>query len=425
MAVDVSADLDRAIADLRAIDSDLSVITGRGGGALSDRINRKRPAANFSSRISFDGNERRVQEVGDRRRITISVGNDNNEPGGRLLKRVRYSDSREGRNFHEDDEDDREPPIRRSIQSSVVMPTIETKSREVVLNEMKKKEKREDVARNRNLFGRLLVGTLKQFQKEEKAIQPVETVQAQKQREVERRLELTKKEDLEKVRSVKEELLAKRREKEKEIQKLNRMKAITQYAEEKIKHYERLQNYIQTQTKPPLFYLPAKHTLRTLELLKNSSKKIDSLIGHRRDQMEKELRKDEEGSEGELDVGPVRSKVVTASDNKAEEAASANIEDLEEPKLEEPMEEDEAEEKDVVKVRVESPVNRTVESKVNGNKSGNHENENEDRGYSSDENSRDVVSASQKRNSRDSRSRSKSNSSSNGASSGSASGDEN
>lgn len=109
---------------------------------------------------------------------------------------------------------------------------------------------------------------------------------------------------------------------------------------------------------------PRKLIVRILFVKGKIFNKILGLIGHRRDQMEKELRKDEEGSEGELDVGPVRSKVVTAGDNKAEEAASANIEDLEEPKLEEPMEEDEAEEKEVVKVRVESPVNRTVESKV-------------------------------------------------------------
>ena len=48
--------------------------------------------------------------------------------------------------------------------------------------------------------------------------------------------------------------------------------------EEKEKHFRRLQCFIQTQTKPPLFYLPAKHTLRTLELLKESSKKIEGMF---------------------------------------------------------------------------------------------------------------------------------------------------
>ena len=89
-----------------------------------------------------------------------------------------------------------------------------------------------------------------------------------------------------------DQLMAKKREKEMEIQALRRQKAIEQsvssdilclfysfnnfQAEEKMKHFKRLACFIQTQTKPPLFFLPAKHTLRTLELLKESSKKIES-----------------------------------------------------------------------------------------------------------------------------------------------------
>jgi hypothetical protein len=73
-----------------------------------------------------------------------------------------------------------------------------------------------------------------------------------------------------------------------------------------MKHFRRLACFIQTQTKPPLFFLPAKHTLRTLELLKDSSKKIESncicsypsinwpglaLIEMRREEMDRELKR--------------------------------------------------------------------------------------------------------------------------------------
>ena len=46
-------------------------------------------------------------------------------------------------------------------------------------------------------------------------------------------------------------------------------------AEQKQEHFRKLQNFIQTQAKPPIFYLPAKHTLRTLELLKNTAKRVE------------------------------------------------------------------------------------------------------------------------------------------------------
>lgn len=171
------------------------------------------------------------------------------------------------------------------------MPTIETKSRAAVISEMKKNENKQDQVRNRRLFGNLLVATLRQFQNEEKTVGSKGQVQIDKQREVERRLEETEKENRNRMMREREALMGKKREKEMEIQALRRQKAIEQSAEEKTKHFRRLQCFIQTQTKPPLFFLPSKHTLRTLELLKESSKKIDTLIELRREEMDRELRR--------------------------------------------------------------------------------------------------------------------------------------
>lgn len=102
--------------------------------------------------------------------------------------------------------------------------------------------------RNRRLFNNLLVGTLRQFQKDEdnkshsqvpnttifyvpnlKFDEIYEAIKIDKQREVELRLEQSDKENKDRMQKEKEELLIKRREKEMEIVSLRRKKAIQQY----------------------------------------------------------------------------------------------------------------------------------------------------------------------------------------------------
>ncbi|VDM74249.1 unnamed protein product [Strongylus vulgaris] len=75
-----------------------------------------------------------------------------------------------------------------------------------------------------------------------------------------------------------QKLFDERREQEKELRSLQRKKALIQYAEAKKEHYKLLRNFIQTQTKPTLFFAPAKHSMRSLELLKASEKAIDGEI---------------------------------------------------------------------------------------------------------------------------------------------------
>lgn len=303
MAVSVDTQLEKAYDDLRSIDNSLSTLTGR---SLQERVSRKRSAPDDRELLN-DGSERHVQEGG--RRITIST--DNNERYG---KRIRYGNDYQPGNDNYRESRDYSPPHnrapRRALASSVVMPTIETKSRAAIITEIKKNETKEDSVRNRRLFNNLLVGTLRQFQKDE---DNKSHSQIDKQREVELRLEQSDKENKDRMQKEKEELLIKRREKEMEIVSLRRKKAIQQYAEDKLQHFCRLQCFIQTQTKPPLFFLPAKHTLRTLELLKESSKKIEVLIELRRDEMQRELRRDTTASgdedEGQQSAG-VKSSVV-------------------------------------------------------------------------------------------------------------------
>ncbi|EYB81076.1 hypothetical protein Y032_0393g607 [Ancylostoma ceylanicum] len=187
-------------------------------------------------------------------------------PGGKR-QRMDYDDM--------DDEDDRDIRPKRTLASTVVMPSIETKSREERIEEMNKTEKKEVTTRNRRMFSNLLMGTLTRFQKDEKKIQNVEKIQAEKQKEVEKRLEDKKREDREKIMAERQKLFDERREQEKELRALQRKKALIQYAEAKKEHYKLLRNFIQTQTKPTLFFAPAKHSMRSLELLKASEKAID------------------------------------------------------------------------------------------------------------------------------------------------------
>ncbi|PIO72656.1 hypothetical protein TELCIR_05403 [Teladorsagia circumcincta] len=95
-----------------------------------------------------------------------------------------------------------------------------------------------------------------------------------------------------------QKLFDERREQEKELRALQRKKALMQYAEAKKEHYKLLRNFIQTQTKPTLFFVPSKHSLRSLELLKASEKAIDGLMELRQKELEREL---ENGGDDERD----------------------------------------------------------------------------------------------------------------------------
>ncbi|CAK5062383.1 unnamed protein product [Meloidogyne enterolobii] len=286
MAVDVNSALNRAYEELRNIDLDLSTLSG-----VQDRFSTRKRSANDSGNVTNTSNDRRILDGGRR----IIVG-----PEG-SAKRSRHDDDpwNEQHQHNRYPQRDYSPPSLRPQRtlSSVIMSstsgasTIETKSRTAVITEKKKSETKEDAVRNRRLFSNLLVGTLRQFQKEEKTVGVKGQAQLEKQREVERRLEENEKENRERLLRERDSLMEKRRDKEMQIQALRRQKAIEQSAEEKTKHFQRLACFIQTQTKPPLFFLPSKHTLRTLELLKDSSKKIETLIELRREEMDRELKR--------------------------------------------------------------------------------------------------------------------------------------
>ncbi|XGW05923.1 hypothetical protein V3C99_016356 [Haemonchus contortus] len=277
-------ELDGTIATLRTNRRDFDI----GGAGVKRRISHEGGYGGDR----FSNGSGRVTVVSDaspgfnRRRIEMVRGDE--RPNKR--QRVEYDEV--------DDDDDRDMRPKRTLASTVVMPSIETKSREEKIEEMNKTEKKEVTTRNRRMFSNLLMGTLTRFQRDEKKIQNVEKIQAEKQLEVEKRLEDKKREDREKIIAERQKLFDERREQEKELRALQRKKALIQYAEAKKEHYKLLRNFIQTQTKPTLFFVPAKHSLRSLELLKASEKAIDGLMELRQKELEREL---ENGVEEEHD----------------------------------------------------------------------------------------------------------------------------
>ncbi|KAI6189596.1 Pinin [Aphelenchoides bicaudatus] len=205
---------------------------------------------------------------------------------------------------------------RRHVSSSVVIP-IETRSRNDIISDIKKTEKKEDVARNQRMLNNLLFGTLDKFRREVKTATPAANAQQKKLMEIDERLEKTKEEARERIYQEKQEMFAKRREEEVEVKKQRRLKAIELGAKDKEEHFRRLQRFIQTSAKPPIFYLPVKHTPETEELLEQSSKSIEGLIEKLREDSEKQMNGGD-SSDGEPQSNRLASRVVTANDDNEE-----------------------------------------------------------------------------------------------------------
>ena len=88
--------------------------------------------------------------------------------------------------------------LSRSLQSTVIMPAIETKSRDEKIQELAKSEKKEVVSRNKRMFSNLM-GTLSQFKRSETKPMEAEKKQQEKLNKVDKKLEQAKIQEKEKV----------------------------------------------------------------------------------------------------------------------------------------------------------------------------------------------------------------------------------
>ncbi|CAC42335.1 Pinin/SDK/MemA protein domain-containing protein [Caenorhabditis elegans] len=185
---------------------------------------------------------------------------------------------------NEADEEEYGKRQKRTIQSTVVMPALDSKGREEKIEKLKETENKDSKQRNRRLFSNLIMGTLSSFKKTEK-----KTTQQEKQEEVEKKLEETKKKDFESRKEEKHDLLNKRREQEKELKSLQRKKALIQYAEHHANQLKLMKGWIKTTTSPHIFWQPVKHTVRSLELKQATERQLDDQIADREEQLKKDL----------------------------------------------------------------------------------------------------------------------------------------
>uniref|UniRef100_A0A8R1DYG6 Pinin_SDK_memA domain-containing protein n=1 Tax=Caenorhabditis japonica TaxID=281687 RepID=A0A8R1DYG6_CAEJA len=294
---DLEQDINVARSNLRTIDEKVTSLSGRVPRArisYNDEPedvplrNIERGTFGLSEEITSKKNRTSQQQqplqIGNRRRISIEDRIDRRISGGRqsfdhLPKRQRpdYLDD-------EVEEDDYGKKAKRSIQSTVVMPALDSKGREDKIEKLKETENKDSKQRNRRLFSNLLMGTLSTFKKTEK-----KTAQQEKQEEVEKKLEETKKQELDARREEKHELLSKRREQEKELQSLQRKKALIQYAEHKISQLKFMKGAIKTSMEPHIYWQPKKHTVRSLELKQATERELDDLISEREKQLKDDL----------------------------------------------------------------------------------------------------------------------------------------
>ncbi|XP_054152947.1 pinin-like isoform X2 [Oppia nitens] len=194
---------------------------------------------------------------------------------GNNMNRSRISERESSNDFDE--------PIRKpTVQSSVVAPTREVKPRTQALEEQKKDK---SLARNKRMFG-MILGTLQKFQNEESSKRDTQTM---KRVEIEKKLD--EKAEQEKIALKKErrELFLIRREKEAQIRRIEHKMERVEIHREWERSHQHLSNYIQTKTKPNIFYLPAKQTPETEKRLQESKDKYRLIVAEKRAKVQKEL----------------------------------------------------------------------------------------------------------------------------------------
>uniref|UniRef100_A0A0N4ZYZ6 Pinin_SDK_memA domain-containing protein n=1 Tax=Parastrongyloides trichosuri TaxID=131310 RepID=A0A0N4ZYZ6_PARTI len=147
------------------------------------------------------------------------------------------------------------------------------------VTELRSQETNDEKERKKRLFSSLLLPNLrpKNTSFETKLKQSAEK-QKEKLDSIESSLNEKKECEIEDLQRQEKELHDKKKEAELLVNKLSLKKAIIEKAERKIVNLEGRIKFIQTKTVPKISFLPAKHTLRTTELLKKSSKNIKDEI---------------------------------------------------------------------------------------------------------------------------------------------------
>ncbi|XP_046400111.1 pinin isoform X2 [Ischnura elegans] len=181
-----------------------------------------------------------------------------------------------------DSAEEEDPTARPAVPSRVIATPRDTKSRQEVLAAQSADS--QSKARNRRMFGALL-GTLQKFQQEETRMRDKE----EKRAKVEKKLEEAARREREELRRERQELFLDRKRKQAEIRKIElKILRIKEQDEWEAKH-RYLLNFIQTRTKPHIFYLPKIPCARSEERLLASQKAVARMIEKKREDVHAEL----------------------------------------------------------------------------------------------------------------------------------------
>ncbi|XP_063957417.1 pinin-like [Lytechinus pictus] len=270
----------------------------------------RRPLSDQRIERRLSGDQRRLSAdqrgiSGDQRRVSIDALGVRGRGGGLTVQRLSLMErlgappakrpnlgspfSRLGgrvgpRNRAPSDDEDEDMDYKPLVQSSVVttLTTVTQKTRQQTIKEVQKDKK--SVDRNKRMFGHLL-GTLQKFRDESDS----KTDKDKRRKEIEKKLEEKAVEEKKAVAEERKLLMKERKDKQAELNRLEQLVELTQEHKDWDVHSGLLSNFIRTRAKPYIFYKPAKWTLGTEKLFKESKQILSAAVEKRKDELAIEI----------------------------------------------------------------------------------------------------------------------------------------
>ncbi|CAB4018074.1 Hypothetical predicted protein [Paramuricea clavata] len=159
------------------------------------------------------------------------------------------------------------------------------------------------------MFG-VLLGTLQKFKENSSK----EAARERKRKQIDKKLEEAAIQEREQAIRRKKELFVARREKQTKVEELERKIEIAEMLEEWEDHDRKLSKYIRTNTKPHIFYIPAKHNDYTRGLLEKTEEHVEDAIRKRRHEISEILNKPEDDARDEDEREPGNDSMVHGDD---------------------------------------------------------------------------------------------------------------
>jgi len=264
-------DLIKAQEGLKGVESNIRKLTGREP--------RHDPEANETT-------------IGRRQRSVVVANLRSTESFGTKRRRIEQNSQREGGrgdySSNNDDEDgehcEEEPSTHKyALQSSVVAASnVLFKPRKQVLEEQK--GDRQSLDRNKRMFG-MILGTLQKFQREE----GTRSSKTHKREEIEKKLEKEAEEEKASILIQRQELFRERRQKQKEMRKLELKMTRVQDHQVWEKNQQLVSSFIQTKLKPCIFYMPRVMSPEMEKRQKDTRDKYRLIIAEKRAKVQKDL----------------------------------------------------------------------------------------------------------------------------------------